>query len=131
MKRLLIICLAVFFLLGACVPITSEPEPTANLPGEEKEMLTGKVDYNPNPQFTPEQAASLAGANNQFAFDLYQQLKSGQGNLLYSPYSLFQALTMVYGGARGDTAAQIRDVLHYPLSDEELHRVSNALNLAL
>ena len=38
---------------------------------------------------------------------------------------------MVYGGARGDTAAQIRDVLHYPLSDEELHRVSNALNLAL
>jgi len=131
MKRLLTICLAALFLLSACVPITSEPEPTTNLPVEEIEMLSGKVDYNPNPQYTPEQAASLAGANNQFAFDLYQQLKSGQGNLLYSPYGLFQALTMVYGGARGDTAAQIRDVLHYPLSDEELHRVSNALNLAL
>lgn len=131
MKRLLTICLAALFLLSACVPITSEPEPTTNLPVEEIEMLSGKVDYNPNPQYTPEQAASLAAANNQFAFDLYQQLKSGQGNLLYSPYSLFQALTMVYGGARGDTAAQIRDVLHYPLSDEELHRVSNALNLAL
>ena len=94
-------------------------------------MLTGKVDYNPNPQSTPEEAASLAGANNQFAFDLYQQLKSGQDNLLYSPYSLYQALTMVYAGARGDTASQIRDVLQYPISDEELHRVSNALNIAL
>jgi len=131
MKRLLLTCLAVFFLLSACVPDSSIPEPTTNLPVEENEMLTGKVAYNPNPQYTPEEAASLAGANNQFAFDLYQQLKSGQGNLLYSPYSLFQALTMVYAGARGDTASQIRDVLHYPISDEELHRVSNALNLAL
>ena len=78
MKRLLTICLAALFLLSACVPITSEPEPTTNLPVEEIEMLSGKVDYNPNPQYTPEQAASLAAANNQFAFDLYQQLKSGQ-----------------------------------------------------
>ena len=131
MKRLLLTSLAVFFLLSACVPNTSEPEPTANLPVEENEMLTGKVDYNPNPQYTPEEAASLASANNQFAFDLYQQLKSGQGNLLFSPYSLYQALTMVYGGAKADTASQIRNVLHYPISDEELHRVSNALNLAL
>ncbi len=131
MKRLILTCLAVFFLLSSCFPDSSIPEPTTNLPVEENEMLTGKVAYNPNPQYTPEEAASLAGANNQFAFDLYQQLKSGQGNLLYSPYSLFQALTMVYAGARGDTASQIRDVLHYPISDEELHRVSNALNLAL
>ena len=131
MKRLLLTSLAVFFLLSACVPNTSEPEPTANLPVEENEMLTGKVDYNPNPQYAPEEAASLASANNQFAFDLYQQLKSGQGNLLFSPYSLYQALTMVYGGAKADTASQIRNVLHYPISDEELHRVSNALNLAL
>ena len=131
MKRLLLTSLAVFFLLSACVPNTNEPEPITNLPVEEKEMLTGKVDYNPNPQFTPEEAKSLADANNQFAFDLYQQLKSGQGNLLYSPYSLYQALTMVYGGARGDTASQIRDVLHYPISDEELHRVSNGLNIVL
>jgi len=131
MKRLLLSCLAVFFLLSACVPSTSEPVLNTNLPTEEKEMLTGKVDYNPNPQYTREEAASLAGANNEFAFDLYQQLKSGQGNLLYSPYSLYQALTMVYGGARGDTASQIREVLHYPISDEELHRLSNALNIAL
>ncbi|NLG40843.1 MAG: serpin family protein, partial [Chloroflexi bacterium] len=73
----------------------------------------------------------LAAANNEFALDLYQQLKSGQGNLLYSPYSLFQALTMVYAGARGDTAGQMREVLHYPIADEQLYRVSNALNKVL
>ena len=131
MKRLLLTSLVIIFLVSACVPNTSEPVSITNLPVEEKEMLTGKIDYNPNPQYTPEETVSLAGANNQFAFDLYQLLKSGQGNLLYSPYSLYQALTMVYAGARGDTASQIRDVLHYAISDEELHRVSNALNIAL
>lgn len=131
MNRLLLACLAAIFLLGACVPNVNEPEPTTNLPVEEKDMLTGKLDYNPSPQYTSEEAASLAVANNQFAFDLYQQLNSKQGNLLYSPYSLFQTLTMVYGGARGDTAAQMSDVLHYPISDDQLHRVSNALNVAL
>ncbi len=131
MKRLLLTCLAVLFFLSACVPITPQPDPNTDLPTEEKEMLTGKVDYNPNPQYTSEETVKLADANNQFAFDLYQQLKSGQGNLLYSPYSLFQALTMVYGGARGDTADQFEQVLHYSFSEEEIHRVSNALNIAL
>jgi serpin B len=131
MKKLLLTCLAVLFSLSACVQMTPQPDPDTNLPTEEKEVFTGNVDYDPNPQYTPEEAANLASANNQFAFDLYQQLKSGQGNLLYSPFSLYQALTMVYGGARGDTANQMRDVLHYPVTDEELHRVINALNIAL
>ena len=131
MKRLLLTSLSVFFLLSACMPNTSQPEPTTIVPVEENQMLTGKLDYNPNPQHTPEETKSLAAANNEFALDLYQQLKSGQGNLLYSPYSLFQALTMVYAGARGDTAGQMREVLHYPIADEELYRVSNALNKVL
>ncbi len=131
MKRMLLTCLAVMFLLSACALEIPQPDPNTNLPTEEKEMLTGKVDYNPNPQYIPEDAEELADANNQFAFDLYQQLNSGQGNVLYSPYSLYQALTMVYAGARGDTASQFESVLHYPLSQEEIHAVSNALNLAL
>ena len=131
MKRLLLTSLSVFFLLSACMPNTSQPEPTTIVPVEENQMLTGKLDYNPNPQYTPEETKSLAAANNEFALDLYQQLKSGQGNLLYSPYSLFQALTMVYAGARGDTAGQMREVLHYPIADEQLYRVSNALNKVL
>ncbi|HBO33923.1 MAG TPA: serpin family protein [Anaerolineaceae bacterium] len=131
MKKLLLTCLAVLFSLSACVQMTPQPDPDTNLPTKEKEVFTGNVDYDPNPQYTPEEAANLVSANNQFAFDLYQQLKSGQGNLLYSPFSLYQALTMVYGGARGDTANQMREVLHYPVTDEELHRVINALNIAL
>lgn len=131
MKRSLLTCLAVLFLLSACALEIPQPDPIENLLVEEKEMLTGKVDHNPDPQYVPEEAEQLADANNLFAFDLYQQLNGGQGNVLYSPYSLYQALTMVYGGARGDTAGQFESVLHYPFSQEEIHRVSNALNLAL
>lgn len=94
-------------------------------------MQTGKVAYASDPDYTPEEITSLAEANNRFAFDLYQQLNEDQGNLLYSPYSLFQALTMVYAGARGDTAEQFEQALHYPLTTDEIHRVSNALNIAL
>lgn len=131
MKRLLLTCLAIFFLLSACVQISPQPEPTTNLPAEDNEMQTGKVNYNPDPESTADEVVNLAAANNQFALDLYQQLNGGKGNLLYSPFSLFQALTMVYGGASGDTADQIRQILHYPQSDEGLYRVSNALNKAL
>ena len=131
MRRLLLTCLTVLLLISACVPVSTEPEPATVLPDEENDMLAGNVNYDLNPQYTSEEAQILADANNQFAFDLYQELNSGQGNVLFSPFSLYQALTMVYGGASGDTAAQIEQVLHYPLSDEDIHRVSNALNNAL
>jgi len=57
----------------------------------------------------------VVNANNQFAFELYSELdKSGQGNLFYSPYSIFSALAMTYEGARGKTAEEMKQVLHLP-----------------
>ena len=131
MKRLLLTCLAVLLLISACVQTIPQPDQDTNLPTEETNMQTGKVAYAPNPDYTPQEITNLAEANNQFAFDLYQQLNNDQGNLLYSPYSLFQALTMVYAGARGDTAEQFEQTLHYPLTADEIHRVNNALNVGL
>ena len=131
MKRLLLTCLAVLFLISACVQTTPQPDHDTTAMTKETTMQTGKVAYASDPDYTPEEITSLAEANNRFAFDLYQQLNEDQGNLLYSPYSLFQALTMVYAGARGDTAEQFEQALHYPLTTDEIHRVSNALNIAL
>ena len=65
-------------------------------------------------------AAAVAGSN-AFARDLYGQLRSTEGNLFFSPVSGSTALTMAYAGARGDTAGQMRSVLHLSLPDDLLH----------
>jgi serine protease inhibitor len=59
--------------------------------------------------------AFLVEGNGAFAFDLYQALKGQEGNLFYSPYSISLALAMTYAGARGQTAQQMADVLHFSL----------------
>jgi len=69
---------------------------------------------------TPDAGAVARGAT-AFALDLYQQLRHNDGNLFFSPYSISTALAMTYAGARGDTATQIAQTLHFPLEDERLH----------
>ncbi len=59
----------------------------------------------------------LAQGNNAFALDLYQQLKSTDGNLFFSPFSLSTALGMTYAGARGETESQMARVLHFEQTD--------------
>jgi len=56
--------------------------------------------------------APLAKASNAFGVDLYGQLRARPGNLALSPAGISIALAMTWGGAKGDTAAQLRKVLH-------------------
>jgi len=49
---------------------------------------------------------------NQFGLSSYQQLARGEGNLIFSPFSIANALSMALAGARGQTAAGISAVLH-------------------
>ncbi len=55
---------------------------------------------------------AIAQSNNAFATDLYGQLKSADGNLFFSPYSISLAFGMAWDGAGGETAAQMARVLH-------------------
>lgn len=68
----------------------------------------------PDPAALPRLArlARLAQGSNAFGFDLYRRLRSTPGNLVFSPASLTTALTLAWGGAAGETAAQIGKVLH-------------------
>jgi len=75
---------------------------------------------------------SVVDANNQFAFELYWQYKSKDGNIFFSPYSISSALAMTYEGARGKTADEIQAVFHFPKDgsarQESFLKVYNQIN---
>ncbi len=65
--------------------------------------------------------AELVRGNNAFALELYGRVARGDGNRFLSPFSISCALAMTYGGARGDTAAQIAKAVQFKLPPRELH----------
>jgi serpin B len=79
---------------------------------------------------TAETAKSVVDANNQFAFDLYNQLKQDGGNVFYSPFSIETALAMTYEGAKGETADEMQKVLHFPLENRQASfaKIINEIN---
>jgi len=64
---------------------------------------------------------TVVGGNTAFALELYQELCGAEGNLFLSPYSISAALAMTYGGARGVTAQQMAETLHFSLDQKQLH----------
>jgi serpin B len=68
----------------------------------------------------PDQAAVVEG-NNTFAVGLYSQLRKQDGNLFFSPESISTAFAMAYAGARGATASEMANTLHFTVPPERLH----------
>jgi serpin B len=86
------------------------------------------------PEVTDSDYEALLEGNRRFAIDLYQELRGKDeeaGNLFYSPYSISVALAMTWAGARGNTADEMADVLHFTLEQEDLHPAFNELDLYL
>jgi serpin B len=76
--------------------------------------------------------AELVAGNTAFALDLYAELRQvADGNLLFSPFSVSQALAMTSAGAAGETAAQMKKVLAFSLEPPALHEAFGALNTDL
>lgn len=59
--------------------------------------------------------------NTAFALDLYGKLRTQEGNLFLSPYSISTALAMTCGGARGNTEKQMAAALRFTVPQEQLH----------
>lgn len=83
---------------------------------------------------TTESVDSLSDAMNGFSFKMYNELGiDSDENVFFSPYSIFVALAMTYEGARGDTAAQMKNVLGFEQNDEvslcSFGRIYNLLNI--
>ncbi|MGE0708983.1 MAG: serpin family protein [Planctomycetota bacterium] len=73
-------------------------------------------------------AKAAADGSNGFAVDLYRAIKDQPGNQFFSPYSVSVALAMTREGARGETAAEMDRVLHFP---QDLAKAHEALRLGL
>ena len=69
----------------------------------------------PDPPSATSDAKQAAGAINAFATDLYAQLRTENGNLIVSPYSIGVALAMTRAGAEGNTASELDAALHIPV----------------
>jgi serpin B len=121
MNKLFLYVLMVALMLGlvACAqPVTGE------VIQSEKQRVT-------SPNVNEADLATLVEGNSTFAFDIYEALREADGNLFYSPYSISLALAMTYAGARGETAQQMADTLHFVLPQNRLHPAFNALDLEL
>ncbi len=125
------LALALMLALAACGPAG-----TGQTPGAVATPVAGQEAHSAKPRELAPVAApgdldALAAGNRAFAFDLYQAIRSEDGNLFYSPYSISLALAMTYAGARGETESEMAAALHYTLPQAQLHPAFNALDLAL
>ncbi|MEO5730813.1 MAG: serpin family protein [Byssovorax sp.] len=116
--------LSLAFLCAACDPkppaassaSDAMPPPVSSASPSAPADSTSPTDTTPPaPPVTPPAPGELGGlakSNNALAFDLYGKTRTQAGNLALSPISISTALTMTWGGARGETAAQMKKVLH-------------------
>ncbi len=79
----------------------------------------------------PDSTAKVVEGNATFALDLYRKVGSAPGNVAFSPYSVTQALAMVYAGANGETQKAFEQTLRTGVEEASYHRVMNAVNAEL
>jgi serpin B len=80
---------------------------------------------------TSDTVETLAQSSTAFGFDLYRRQCQKPGNLVMSPASLTTALTMTWAGAQGETAAQMRKVLHLEGTADDVIATSGRLTRSL
>lgn len=124
MKRMIVIVIPLVLVVAVIASIQlSQPSAGVVLQSDK-----GRID---SPEVDSSDRASLVEGNSAFAFELYQELRSEEGNLFYSPHSISLALAMTYAGARGETAQQMADTLRFLLEQEKLHAAFNWLDAEL
>ncbi len=83
------------------VPAPIEPPPT------EKPEPNGK------------EASDIVEANNRFMLDYYALTSKEPENIFFSPWSILSAFSVVYEGARSQTAEEIASAIYLPRDDSD------------
>lgn len=79
----------------------------------------------------PDAEYASGGQSTAFALRMFQAANKQDENLFFSPYSISTALSMVYGGARGNTAEQMAKALSFAKLAENQHEAMRSLQQAL
>ncbi|HEY94878.1 MAG TPA: serpin family protein [Dehalococcoidia bacterium] len=101
---------------------------------KEVKMINAAISDKPRITITSYKAQDLQSFTEStlaFAIDLYHALRKQDGNLFFSPHSIYQALSMTYAGARGQTEKEITETLHITLPQDRLHAANNSLSVEL
>ncbi|MGA1792757.1 MAG: serpin family protein [Thermoplasmatota archaeon] len=76
---------------------------------------------------TDEGMEEVVLAHNQFAVDLYLELaRNSTENIIFSPFSIYIALSMVCEGASGETWEELKEALHF-IDDNQTRKGSFAM----
>jgi serine protease inhibitor len=75
---------------------------------------------------------AVVDGNTAFALHLYAKLRTdNKENVFLSPYSISTALAMTYAGAKGKTASEMAEVLHFAGPQDEIAPAFSALTAKL
>jgi serpin B len=117
-RTAVLVCTVPVLLFFACEgPVQLEEQRSA------KERLASVV--------PTDELKQLVHGNTSFATDLYRDLASDGGNLIFSPHSISLALAMTYAGAEGETAHAMATTLHASLPRERFGRAFGSLEAVL
>jgi serpin B len=130
MKDFVIILIGLTLLVASACQGIEEVTPP-NEVDKMKGFLSSDLERELAPDVDQSQLTSLATDNNAFALAFYDLIRSNDGNLIYSPFSLSLALSMTLAGAETTTRAAMLEALQFSLEESEVHPAFNALMLAI
>jgi serpin B len=104
-----------FVLLMCGNRIGKSDEKVTNLDSVPFLIVDGKVD------------PAMIKGNNNFAVELYREIRSEEGNTFFSPFSISAAMAMTYAGARTESEKQIAAVMHFNSDQKKFHTDYNIL----
>ena len=84
-----------------------------------------------NPAPAAQGVLQPAERSNAIGLKFYAGTAAGAGNTVFSPYSLYSAVSMTYDSARDSTEAEMRGVFGFPADRDALRRETSLLRRGL